>query len=61
MDVREATAELEPATGTVVQVFTTGTMVQVFLLSGKVPFESFSAANGTSNGVIALPELNKQI
>ena len=33
VDVREATAEVEPATGTVVQVFTTGTMVQVFLLA----------------------------
>ena len=32
VDVREATAEVEPTTGTVVQVFTTGTMVQVFLL-----------------------------
>ncbi len=31
VEVREATAEVEPTTGTVVQVFTTGTMVQVFL------------------------------
>src|SRR5277367_2426281 len=37
MDVREATAEVDPNTGAVVQVFTSGTMVQVFLLSGKVP------------------------
>src|SRR5690349_2812992 len=29
-EVRGATAEVEPSTGTVVQVFTTGTMVQVF-------------------------------
>lgn len=42
MDVREATAEVEPASGALVQVFTSGTMVQVFLLSGKVPSESFS-------------------
>jgi uncharacterized protein YbcI len=34
--VREAHAAIEPATGTVVQVFTTGTMVQVFLLAGPV-------------------------
>ena len=34
--VREATAEVEPATGTVVHVFTTGDMVQVFLLAGSV-------------------------
>lgn len=31
-DVREAVAEVEPATGAVVHVFTTGTMVQVFQL-----------------------------
>jgi hypothetical protein len=42
--VREATAEVETTTGSVVQVFTTGTMVQVFLLA-----ESVSA--GPSNGV----------
>src|SRR5207253_6731766 len=29
--VREATAEVEPSTGTVVKVFTSGTVVQVFL------------------------------
>ena len=43
MEVREATAEVEPTCGAVVQVFTTGTMVQVFLLSGKVPSDSFNA------------------
>lgn len=43
MDVREATAEVEPTSGAVVQVFTSGTMVQVFLLSGKVPSGSFNA------------------
>jgi len=31
--VREAAAEVEPATGTVVHAFTTGTMVQVFHLA----------------------------
>jgi uncharacterized protein YbcI len=45
MDVREATAAVEPTSGAVVQVFTSGTMVQVFLLSGKVPSGSFNAAN----------------
>ncbi len=45
MDVREATAEVDPSTGAVVQVFTSGTMVQVFLLSGKVPTESFAERN----------------
>ena len=43
MDVREATAAVEPKTGAVVQVFTSGTMVQVFLLSGKVASGSFSS------------------
>lgn len=32
-DVREAAAEVEPATGTVVHAFTTGNVVQVFLLT----------------------------
>ena len=36
VEVREATAEVETTTGTVVQVFTTGTMVQVFLLAHGV-------------------------
>lgn len=35
--VREAAAEVEPSTGTVVHAFTSGTMVQVFLLSDAVP------------------------
>ena len=43
MDVREATAEVEPTSGADVQVFTSGTMVQVFRLSGKVPSGSFNA------------------
>ena len=36
MEVREATAEVETTTGTVVQAFTTGTVVQVFLLARGV-------------------------
>jgi uncharacterized protein YbcI len=31
-DVHEATAEVEPVSGAIVQAFTTGTMIQVFLL-----------------------------
>jgi uncharacterized protein YbcI len=46
MNVREAVAEVEPASGAVVQVFTSGTMVQVFLLSGRVPSGSFEGTNG---------------
>jgi len=42
MDVREATAEIEPASGAVVQAFTTGTVVQVFLLAGSASTETWS-------------------
>ncbi len=44
MDVREATAEVEPASGAVVQAFTTGTVVQVFLLAGSGPTETWSGS-----------------
>jgi uncharacterized protein YbcI len=36
-DVREAAAEIVPATGTIVHAFTTGDVVQVFLLSEVMP------------------------
>jgi uncharacterized protein YbcI len=36
-DVREAAAEVETATGTVVHAFTSGAMVQVFLLKKSAP------------------------
>jgi hypothetical protein len=42
--MREATAEIETTTGTVVQVFTTGTMVQVFLLAHGVPADAWSGS-----------------
>jgi uncharacterized protein YbcI len=42
MKVREATAEVEPASGAVVQAFTTGNVVQVFLLAGNSPTETWS-------------------
>jgi len=48
VEVREATAEVETTTGTVVQVFTTGTMVQVFLLAKSVPEGSWS---GNGSGI----------
>jgi uncharacterized protein YbcI len=44
VDVREATAEVEPTTGTVVGVFTTGTTVQVYLLAHPVAAESWSGS-----------------
>lgn len=34
--IREATAEVEPMTGSIVHAFTTGTMVQVFLLAPQL-------------------------
>jgi uncharacterized protein YbcI len=40
--VREATAEVETTTGTVVHAFTTGTMVQVFLLAQGVPSDTWN-------------------
>ena len=42
MEVREATTEIEPVSGAVVQAFTTGTVVQVFLLAGNAPTETWS-------------------
>ena len=47
VEVREATAEVEPTTGTVVGVFTTGTTVQVYLLAHGV---SANAWNGRPAG-----------
>ena len=44
VEVREATAEIETTTGTVVKVFTTGTVVQVFLLAGSAPTEAWSGS-----------------
>ncbi len=43
VEVREATAEVETTTGTVVAVFTTGTVVHVYLLAHGVPAEAWSA------------------
>ena len=45
VEVREATADVETSTGTVVQVFATGTVVQVFLLARGVPADIW---NGNS-------------
>lgn len=44
VEVREAAAEVEPATGTVVKVFATGTKVQVFLLAERVPTDSWGGS-----------------
>lgn len=42
MKVREATTEVEPATGIVIHAFTTGNLIQVFQLSGSIPTEAWS-------------------
>jgi uncharacterized protein YbcI len=42
VDVRGATAEVEPATGSVIGVFTSGTTVQVYVLAHTVPSGSWS-------------------
>jgi uncharacterized protein YbcI len=42
VEVREATAEVEATTGTVMHVFTSGTMVQVFLLAHGIPVDAWN-------------------
>ena len=42
--VREAAAEVDPGTGSVIHAFTTGTTVQVFLLADRIPSESSAHA-----------------
>jgi uncharacterized protein YbcI len=44
VEVREAAAEVETQSGTVVHAFTSGTMVQVFLLAQRISVENW---NGT--------------
>jgi uncharacterized protein YbcI len=44
VEVREAAAEIEPSTGTVVAVFTTGTVVQVFLLARSIPADTWNVS-----------------
>jgi uncharacterized protein YbcI len=48
IQVREASAEIEPTVGTVVKVFANGTVVQVFLLAGGAAPEIHS--NGQAAG-----------
>ena len=42
VEVHEAAAEVEPATGAVLQAFTTGTVLQVFLLADRVPPDTWT-------------------
>jgi uncharacterized protein YbcI len=50
VEVREATAEVEPATGTVVKVLTSGTVVQVFLLADSVGMETWNGNDAAGAG-----------
>jgi len=50
VEVREAVAEVETATGIVVKVFTSGTVVQVFLLDRGVPSDSWSRDGWSGDG-----------
>jgi uncharacterized protein YbcI len=44
VEVREAAAEVEATTGTVVHAFTTGTTVQVFLLAQGIPADTWNGS-----------------
>ena len=46
VEVREAAAEIETKTGTVVHAFTSGTMVQVFLLAENVTAGTWNGTDG---------------
>lgn len=50
VEVREAAAEVEAATGTIVHAFTTGTVVQLFLLTRNVPLETWSGSGSPGSG-----------
>jgi len=52
VEVREVNAEVEPATGSVMQIFTTGAMVQVFLLAEPLSAESW---NGSGSPEVPIP------
>jgi uncharacterized protein YbcI len=51
VDVREAAAEVEPSTGTVVQVFTTGTMIQVFLLAQNISADAWNGSEAVDDAL----------
>lgn len=53
VQVRAATAEIEPSTGQVVRAFASGTVVQVFLLAGNVDTDVWSNDRPTRTGPAA--------
>lgn len=48
--VCEASAEIEPNSGTIVKVFTTGTAVQIFLLAGNTEADAWSDSRVAPTG-----------
>ena len=50
VDVRDATAEVDPATGTVVAVFSSGTVVHVYLLASAIAAADWNAGASAPNG-----------
>jgi uncharacterized protein YbcI len=51
VEVREATAEVDPSSGTIVAVFSSGTVVQVYLLASEISADAWSAgASGDPAG-----------
>ena len=55
VEVREAVAEVETATGTVVQVFTSGTMVQVYQLARGIPAKTWNGRALAKTALIKKP------
>ncbi|MGE5610904.1 MAG: DUF2294 domain-containing protein [Bacillota bacterium] len=47
VDVREAAAEVETSSGTVVHAFTGGAMVQVFLLAQSIPSDTWNGGRNS--------------
>jgi uncharacterized protein YbcI len=52
VEVREATSEVETATGTVVHAFTSGTMVQVFLLADHLSAETWNGKDVVKPSIV---------
>ena len=51
VEVRDATAEIDPSTGTIVAVFSSGTVVQVYLLASEIAADAWNAgASGDPDG-----------
>lgn len=56
VDVREAIAEVETNTGTLVHAFTSGTMVQVYLLAETISEETWKKGGGADSQIPSTPD-----